>query len=266
MIIIIDGPSCAGKSTVIKLLTTYDERFVFVTSYTTRQMRSNETEGDPYHFISREQFESKIDDFIEHAEIHGNLYGKSKTEIDGILKQHKIPVLDVDHQGIAKYKHLYNDIYYIFITASEDTLRYRMLLRDGKIDPIRMKNGRKEIRYYETHPRMFNLYFDTDYDDAWQVVDHIVYEINDTTKRVCIISKNTARVDFYIYRWNKWQLKVQYDKMNNIQRSEIVSELCRMLDMDSPDGFYFYDDYLTFELHVEEDFGEWIMHIPKVYI
>ena len=78
-VIIISSPSGGGKGTLIRELMTSMSGLRYSVSHTTRPIRPGETEGEHYHFVSREEFSRKIDSggFLEHAVVHGNYYGTS---------------------------------------------------------------------------------------------------------------------------------------------------------------------------------------------
>ena len=99
--IVMSGPSGAGKSTVCHILLEQDDRLSFSVSCTTRQPREGEKNGVDYHFLSREEFESRIaaGDLLEYAEVHGNYYGTLKSAVLDQVKQGKSVLIDIDVQG-----------------------------------------------------------------------------------------------------------------------------------------------------------------------
>ena len=98
---VISGPSGVGKGTVITELLENDEDLTFSVSVTTRKPRNNEVNGKDYIFISREEFENRIknDKFLEWAEVHGELYGTPRKQIEEELKRGKKVILDIDVEG-----------------------------------------------------------------------------------------------------------------------------------------------------------------------
>lgn len=102
---IVSGPSGAGKTTLIdhsvKELAPIGVNLHFSVSHTTRPPRAGEREGRDYYFVNRAKFEQMIAgrEFIEHAHVHGNLYGTSKKEVQTRLDQGKDVILDIDVQG-----------------------------------------------------------------------------------------------------------------------------------------------------------------------
>ena len=82
--VVIVGPSGAGKGTLINYLTTeFPDKFGFSVSYTTRAPRANEQDGVHYNFVTVDKFKEMIanDEFIEHCQVHSNMYGTSKEQI-----------------------------------------------------------------------------------------------------------------------------------------------------------------------------------------
>ena len=267
MIVIIDGPSCAGKSTIIKQLMKYDERAVFIPSHTTRTKRNGESEGDPYYFITREEFEDMKDDFIEYSEIHGNMYGKSKTVIDKVIAYKRFPLLDIDSQGLKKYLKIYKreDILSIFITASEDVIKERMWKRDGEINETRILNGRKENAFFNKHESLFDARFINDNGSFDDIVDNIVYLMNKKSNRVSITSNKTARVDWFIYYWQYDRLIIYKENMDNDDRSEIVNEIYRLFRLETTDKFKFENDKVIIEDEEVKRLTIILPYIPKVF-
>ena len=126
--LVISGPSGCGKSTICKRLLE-DPRVEFSVSATTRTPRAGEVDGRDYHFLSREVFEKKVDagEFIEWAEVHGNLYGTLRAPLDRALAEGRFVLLEVDVQGGAKLKSLGIPGLYVFIAPPDmETLRRRL--------------------------------------------------------------------------------------------------------------------------------------------
>lgn len=152
--IVVSAPSGAGKTTIIRKVMSEDDRFGFSISTTTRAKRADDIEGKSYYFITRDQFEKFIEDdeFIEWAEVHGNLYGTSKKEIDRIRALGKIPLFDIDVQGGANLKsRLKSSVLIFIIPPSLDVLEQR--LRNRKTDSeeqikIRLSNALGELAEY----------------------------------------------------------------------------------------------------------------------
>ncbi|PID76701.1 MAG: guanylate kinase [Deltaproteobacteria bacterium] len=98
---IISAPSGAGKTTLLGQVMDDLPGLTFSVSHTTRSPRSGEVQGAAYHFVSRDEFEQGIEqgDFLEWAEVHGNLYGTSRMSIEQQLAKGRDLILDIDTQG-----------------------------------------------------------------------------------------------------------------------------------------------------------------------
>ena len=101
LVIVISGPSGSGKSTVIDALCKSDDTLRFSISATTRPPRPREVDGVDYHFLSKAEFENRIQQghFLEWAEYSGNLYGTLKSEIAAAHESGKDTVLEIEVQG-----------------------------------------------------------------------------------------------------------------------------------------------------------------------
>ena len=111
-LIIVAAPSGAGKSSFVERICREDSRLVDTVTYTTRAMRAGESQGQPYHFISNEDFQTKIAAgfFVEYAQVHNNWYGTSLWQIEQILAQNKVVIMDVDVQVAATFKMKFKDL------------------------------------------------------------------------------------------------------------------------------------------------------------
>lgn len=99
--IVISGPSGAGKGTLVRELTRRVPYVYVSVSATTRKPREEEVDGSDYHFLTQESFEDKIaaGEFIEWAQVHGNYYGTLRSEVDHLLAAGKSVILEIDVQG-----------------------------------------------------------------------------------------------------------------------------------------------------------------------
>lgn len=158
-LIVLAGPSGAGKTTLVEMLRSfYPEQFSRCVNHTTRAPRDGERNGIDYHFVSREEIEQGIatGQFVEHARVHGNLYGVSTGAIITAAEQ-GTPLLIVDTQGaltISKVHELAP--LFVFITVpSLDDLRERLLARgtdSAEAVETRLKNAIVEMQaVYQPH-------------------------------------------------------------------------------------------------------------------
>ena len=117
-LVVISGPSGAGKDTVVERYVGENKDNAWVSvSCTSRDMRPGDKEGVSYYFISREEFENKISngDFLEYAEYNGNYYGTPKEHIEDKLKNGIDVILVIEVQGALKVKELVPEAIFIFI-------------------------------------------------------------------------------------------------------------------------------------------------------
>lgn len=128
LLFIVSSPSGAGKTTLTGRLLQRVEGLAFSISHTTRRPRSNEQDGREYHFVTRDQFVSLIEqgEFLEWAEVHGNLYGTSRSELERSKCLRGI-IFDVDHQGARQIKSHLPDAVSVFILPPDmKTLHARL--------------------------------------------------------------------------------------------------------------------------------------------
>jgi len=133
MLIVVSGPSGAGKDSVVRLLLEREPDLVFVVTTTTRPMRADEVDGRDYFFVSGEEFLRRIeaDEFVEYALVYGEHKGVSRKEVEAALEKGKDPVLRIDVQGAARIKRLYPNALLIFLTpGNEAELRARLDARE----------------------------------------------------------------------------------------------------------------------------------------
>ncbi len=155
ILLIISSPSGAGKTTLTRRVLQEFSEFRFSVSHTTRQPRVDEVDGQDYHFVDENAFRAIIDDneFAEWAEVHGNLYGTSVTEIELARTAGKSGVLfDVDYQGARQIKEKFPHAVGVFILPpSMQELRRRLDGRgsdDADSRERRFDRAREEIGHY----------------------------------------------------------------------------------------------------------------------
>jgi guanylate kinase len=135
-IFIISGPSGAGEDSIITGLEKYFPIERVVTT-TTRPMRVGESQGKPYYFISKEDFQKSIQEnkLAEYAEeYNGNLYGVTNEELQRVEKSEKIGIWKIEYKGVITAKQKFSEIRSIFIAPpSLETLRERIMRRDPNV-------------------------------------------------------------------------------------------------------------------------------------
>lgn len=152
LLVVISGPSGAGKGTICKELIKKNCFWLSV-SATTRVPREGEIEGKNYYFLTKEQFKNKINeqDFLEYAEVYGNYYGTPKSKVIEKLDEGKDVILEIDIQGALKVKEAYPEGVFIFILPpSMEELKNRIIKRGSETEEslmTRFKSAYKEINY-----------------------------------------------------------------------------------------------------------------------
>jgi guanylate kinase len=117
LLFIVAAPSGAGKSSLVNAVLEEDAGLVLSISHTTRAPRPGEVDGREYHFTDRATFTRMIGagEFLESAEVHGNLYGTSQAAVQGVRESGRDVVLEIDWQGAQQVRRLFPDAVGIFI-------------------------------------------------------------------------------------------------------------------------------------------------------
>jgi len=153
-LIVLSSPSGGGKSTLARHLSNLYPGLKFSVSATTRQKRQGERNGRDYFFISKDEFDRKIEnkELVEYEEIFGNFYGTLKSEIEKSVAQKKTMLFDVDVKGaISLEKAFPNDVVTIFIYPPsikelENRLRDRSTESEDEITK-RLARSEEEFSY-----------------------------------------------------------------------------------------------------------------------
>jgi len=152
ILIVISGPSGAGKGTICSNLKDRNSNIWLSTSMTTRSPRGEEKNGVEYFFVSKEEFEQKIKDdgFLEYAIVHsGQYYGTPKDKIADMLNKGKDVVLEIDIQGAIEIQNKISDALFIFIMPpTMEILKDRLIKRNTESEEKvleRFKTAYREI-------------------------------------------------------------------------------------------------------------------------
>lgn len=135
ILIVLSGPSGAGKGTICAALRQQMPNLVYSVSMTTRAPRVGEEEGVSYFFRDKEEFQRLIkeDAFLEYAQVYNNFYGTPKQHVMDLLSEGKSVILEIDIQGAMQVKERFSEAVFIYIVPpSLDILSNR--LRDRGTD------------------------------------------------------------------------------------------------------------------------------------
>jgi guanylate kinase len=155
LLIVISGPSGAGKDTVMQRMQERGLPFHFVVTATTRPKRASEVHGRDYWFISNEEFARMIDEdeLIEHAIVYGDYKGIPKQQVREALASNKDVIMRLDVQGAETVHKMAPEALMIFITTqSEEELVHRLETRKTETADslaIRIATARKELNRVE---------------------------------------------------------------------------------------------------------------------
>lgn len=161
MLIVFSGGSGVGKNTVIaQLLKSGD--YVLMPTYTTRDKRDGESEGNPYHFLTDGEFLKKIDegDFYEYQRVHNHYYGTSKTLLKNALATGKILLKDIDVIGTQNLLTAIGGstkVLTVFLKVdSPEILRQRLIGRGEKDIELRLQRYGLEQQYAVNYDYVVN--------------------------------------------------------------------------------------------------------------
>lgn len=154
MVVVLSGASGSGKTTLARRVMEMVHGVEKSVSYTTRKPRADETPGTAYHFVDETTFKamSARNEFIEWAEVHGNLYGTSSDQIGRRLDAGKDVVLDVDVQGGAAIRQKFDDrsVLIFVLPPTWTELERRLRSRGTDTDEV---VARRLARAHEEHAR-----------------------------------------------------------------------------------------------------------------
>lgn len=153
-IFVISAPSGAGKTTLCRKLLNVMDNLGESVSYTTRQPRKGEENDVDYTFVTEKAFRRMVDrnEFVEWAEVHGNLYGTSRKRLTSLMNSGVDVLLDIDTQGAELIRKYFDEGVFIFILPpSMEELRQRIEKRGSNSrEDIerRLKRAREEMKDY----------------------------------------------------------------------------------------------------------------------
>lgn len=149
--LILSSPSGGGKTTIARMLLDRRDDLGYSISCTTRSPRNGEVSGRDYYFLSRDDFTARRDrgDFAESAEVHGNLYGTLRSEVERVFCAGRHVVMDIDIQGARQFVAAYPESVLVFLLPpSAETLLGRLAGRNTESPEAvmrRLKDARDEL-------------------------------------------------------------------------------------------------------------------------
>lgn len=134
MLLVVSGPSGAGKTSIKNALLERFDDAEFSVSATTRTRTEHEREGVDYHFLGRDEFARRVEagDFLEHAEYAGNRYGTLRAPVEAALGAGRIMILDVDVQGARQIKRAMPEAFGLFVLPPSDQALAERLRSRGR--------------------------------------------------------------------------------------------------------------------------------------
>ncbi len=179
-LILIAAPSGAGKNSFMDRAMSQFPVLKDIVTYTTRAKRSGEVDGQDYHFITKKEFEDRIqqDFFAEWSPVHDSLYGTSHQSLRQAWSEGRVAIMDIDVQGVEKFMKIYPEAISIFILPpSIEELKRRILSRDKKAPDnleLRLENAEKEIE--KAHQFDYQVVND-DFEKSYQRFQKILEEL-----------------------------------------------------------------------------------------
>lgn len=152
-LIIISAPSGTGKTSIVSALTESDSQLSLSISHTTRRPRPNEIDGQDYYFVDRGVFQTMLSrgEFLESAEVYGNLYGTSHKWVKESLASGQDVLMEIDFQGAQQVRRIFPQAISIFILPpSYEQLEERLKQRgqdDQKTISRRLASAREEVSH-----------------------------------------------------------------------------------------------------------------------
>jgi guanylate kinase len=193
----ISAPSGAGKTSLVNALLEKRAAAIAVcVSHSTRSIRAGEVDGEAYHFVTLEKFNSMVeaDEFLEHAQVFDNCYGTARALVEALLASGKHVILEIDWQGARQVKARMPETVSIFILPpSREELEQRLRLRgtdDESTIKRRMRDADGEMSHYDD--AQF-LVINDDFEQALFDLDAIIHTQGLTLTRQKL--KNQSLVD-----------------------------------------------------------------------
>lgn len=195
--IVMSAPSGGGKTTIARLLLGRRTDVGYSVSCTTRAPRPGEQDGVDYHFITRAEFDAKVEEgaFAEWADVHGNRYGTLRSAVREVTESGRHVMLDIDVQGARQVTAAFPESLTIFIIPpSVEVLVARLMGRKSESEEalaLRLRNARTELLEAE---RYQHVVVNDHLDHAVQLVDRIITEESSRRERLPALGQEVERV------------------------------------------------------------------------
>ena len=200
IIVILSSPSGAGKTTLVKKISSR-KKYKISISHTTRRPRANEINGKDYYFVDNKEFKRLIKNkkFLEYAKVFKNYYGSLKGTVINNLKKSENVIFDIDWQGtrqIKKKKLRYKIITIFILPPSRKELFKRLLKRDQKdkkIASVRMKQFKDDVMHWKDYD------FAVINDKVEKCYKSIINFINKQKNKKTVVKYNRNFIKKHIY-------------------------------------------------------------------
>jgi guanylate kinase len=207
--LILSSPSGGGKTTIARELLRRRSDLGYSVSCTTRTARSGEREGVDYFFLTPEKFEEARSrgEFAESAEVHGNMYGTLRREVDRVLAEKKHVVMDIDVQGARQLREAYPESVLVFLIPPDvDLLLSRLRGRGTESAESLTRRLRSAVEELKAVDIYGYLVVNHDLEEAVKAVSAI---IDGESKRLSRLDEAHARIGAMVT-----DLESELEKMN----------------------------------------------------
>ena len=200
---IIAAPSGCGKTSLVKALLGSSSKLSVSVSHTTRKPRKAEIDGKNYHFVSKERFGEMTsnNDFVEFAEVFGNMYGTARSNIKEKLDANIDIILEIDWQGARQVReNMPNSISIFILPPSKNVLLQRLTDRgqdDEETISKRMKNSESEMSHYDEFEY---LVINDQFDSALNDLKAIIQDCNNNIKNIEFSLENQISRHRYLFK------------------------------------------------------------------
>jgi guanylate kinase len=174
---VVAAPSGTGKTSLVRALMQRMPELRFSISYTTRAKRENERDGHDYFFVEKAAFERMIaaGEFLEHANVYGNFYGTSRTQVENVLAAGENMLLEIDWQGAQQIARALPERRSIFILPpSRAALETRLRGRNTDTDEVIARRLRASIEDLSHWAEFDYVVINDDFDRATAELEAIV--------------------------------------------------------------------------------------------